>query len=63
LQTGFRGRLPLIEWLRITDPVRRNIAAGQLEGLTAQAPLRENALSLLQLGLTTETEIQRLLGG
>jgi len=62
LQTGFHGRLPLIEWLRITDSMRRQIASGQLDGLNAQSPLRENALSLLQLGLTTESEIERILG-
>lgn len=62
LTTGYRGRLPLVEWLRLNDALRRRIAARDLDGLAAQPALAESARSLVQAGLTTETEVARVLG-
>ena len=62
LGTGYRGRLPLVEWLRVTDAVRRRIGAHDFEGLTAQPSLAESAQRLVQAGLTTEAEVGRVLG-
>ena len=62
LRTGYRGRLPLVEWLRLNDSLRRRIAARDLEGLAAHPALAESARSLVQAGLTTEAEVARVLG-
>ena len=62
LDTGYRGRLPLVEWLRLNDALRRRIAARDLDGLAAQPALAESARSLVQAGLTTEAEVARVLG-
>ena len=62
LRTGYRGRLPLVEWLRLNDSLRRRIAARDLEGLAARPALAESARSLVQAGLTTEAEVARVLG-
>jgi general secretion pathway protein E len=62
LQTGYRGRLPLVEWLRLNDSLRRRITARDLDGLTAHPALAESARSLVQAGLTAETEVARILG-
>jgi len=62
LQTGYRGRLPLVEWLRLNDALRRRIAAHDLDGLSAHPALAESARSLIQAGLTTEAEVGRVLG-
>jgi general secretion pathway protein E len=62
LQTGYRGRLPLVEWLRLNDALRRRIAAHDLDGLAAHPALAESARSLIQAGLTTEVEVGRVLG-
>jgi len=62
LQTGYRGRLPLAEWVRVNDVMRRRIAARELEGLDAVPSLDERAQALMRAGLTNEPEIERVLG-
>jgi type II secretory ATPase GspE/PulE/Tfp pilus assembly ATPase PilB-like protein len=62
LSTGYRGRLPLVEWLRLNDSLRHRIAAHDLEGIAARPALAESARALVQAGLTTETEVARVLG-
>jgi type II secretory ATPase GspE/PulE/Tfp pilus assembly ATPase PilB-like protein len=62
LQTGYRGRLPVVESFRVTDAMRRRIAAGDLEGLAAKPSLADNARVLVQAGLTNEAELNRILG-
>lgn len=62
LQTGYRGRLPLVEWLRVTDVMRTQIAARNLACLQAKPSLADRAQSLIQARLTTATEVQRVLG-
>jgi type II secretory ATPase GspE/PulE/Tfp pilus assembly ATPase PilB-like protein len=60
--TGYRGRLPLVEWLRITDALRHRLGAGELDGLAAQFSLNAAARSLVQEGLTSQAEVDRVLG-
>jgi type II secretory ATPase GspE/PulE/Tfp pilus assembly ATPase PilB-like protein len=62
LQTGYRGRLPLLEWLRVSDTMRRSIVARELDALTVQPSLAENARALAETGLTNTLEVQRVLG-
>jgi type II secretory ATPase GspE/PulE/Tfp pilus assembly ATPase PilB-like protein len=62
LGTGYRGRLPLVEWLRVNDGMRRRIAARDLDGLVAQPALAESALALVKAGLTNQAELNRILG-
>jgi type II secretory ATPase GspE/PulE/Tfp pilus assembly ATPase PilB-like protein len=62
LATGYRGRLPLVEWLRLNDSLRRRIAARDLDGLAARPALAESAASFVRAGLTTEAEVARVLG-
>jgi general secretion pathway protein E len=62
LNTGYRGRQPLVEYLRMDEPARRNIAAHQLENLAAKPSLQEHAQSLLRAGLTNAAELRRILG-
>jgi type II secretory ATPase GspE/PulE/Tfp pilus assembly ATPase PilB-like protein len=62
LQTGYRGRLPLVESLRMTDALRRNVASAQIENLAAHPSLSESARSLVESRLTNQTEVDRVLG-
>ncbi len=62
LATGYRGRLPVVESLRVTAALRRNITTGDLEGLAAKPSLAENARMLVQNGLTNDAELRRVLG-
>jgi len=63
LNTGYHGRLPLVEWLRTSDALRHRVIASDLEGLTAHPPLAESAQALVAAGLTNEAEVRRVLGG
>jgi type II secretory ATPase GspE/PulE/Tfp pilus assembly ATPase PilB-like protein len=62
LHTGYRGRLPLVEWLRVNEPFRRGISARDFSGLAAHTSLREAAQELLKSGQTNEAELVRVLG-
>jgi type II secretory ATPase GspE/PulE/Tfp pilus assembly ATPase PilB-like protein len=62
LMTGYRGRLPLVEWLRISDPMRRRLAAHDLDGLTAERSLAVGAKALVEAGVTNGAEVARVLG-
>ena len=62
VQTGYRGRLPVVECLRVTEDMRRVIAARQIETLSAKPSLNENAQALVAAGLTNSTELQRVFG-
>jgi type II secretory ATPase GspE/PulE/Tfp pilus assembly ATPase PilB-like protein len=62
LQTGYRGRLPLVESLRLNDSLRRLVASNQIEKLSAHPSLNESARVLVQAGLTNELEVGRVLG-
>jgi general secretion pathway protein E len=62
LKTGYRGRLPLVECLRVTEAMRSQLARRELESFSAKPSLTENAGGLIQAGLTNETEVRRVLG-
>jgi len=62
LSTGYRGRLPLVEWLRLNDTFRRRVAARTLDDLTARPALAEIARTLIESGLTDDAEVNRVLG-
>ena len=62
LGTGYRGRLPLVERLRITGPLRRCIAAHDFASLVARPSLADSAQGLVEAQLTTQAEVTRVLG-
>ena len=62
VQTGYRGRLPAVECLRVTEEMRRKIALREIETLAAQPSLADSAQALVSAGLTNETELRRVFG-
>jgi type II secretory ATPase GspE/PulE/Tfp pilus assembly ATPase PilB-like protein len=62
LNTGYHGRLPLVESLRITGPLRRSIARRELEEIVAEPSLPASARELERGGFTNQSELQRVLG-
>jgi type II secretory ATPase GspE/PulE/Tfp pilus assembly ATPase PilB-like protein len=62
LNTGYRGRVPLVEWLTLDEPVRRALHQGSLEGLAPEVPLAVQAERLVASGITDQREVQRVLG-
>lgn len=62
LGTGYRGRLPVAESLRIDDAVRTALRAGDFSALQPEVSLASEAARLVQAGLTDRREFVRVLG-
>lgn len=62
LQTGYSGRLPLVEWLRVTQASRQQLARRQFEGLSADPSLLNRGQALVAARQTNEAELQRVFG-
>jgi type II secretory ATPase GspE/PulE/Tfp pilus assembly ATPase PilB-like protein len=61
-QTGYQGRWPVVECLRVTDELRGRITAHAFEALTAKPSLADNARTLVDGGITNEAELRRVFG-
>jgi len=62
LHTGYCGRVPLIEWLRVDEAIREQIRRRELSGITPGQTLEAMARSLVQQGVTNDTEYKRIFG-
>jgi type II secretory ATPase GspE/PulE/Tfp pilus assembly ATPase PilB-like protein len=62
LQTGYRGLVPLIEWLRINETLRGQIRRQEARSVTLQRSLEASAQELLKKSVTNEVEYRRVLG-
>jgi general secretion pathway protein E len=62
LYTGYQGRVPLIEWLRVDEKMREQIQRRELSALASAQTLEASARSLVNQGVTNETEFKRVFG-
>ena len=62
LQTGYGGRVPLVEWLRVDEKMRDQIRRRELTELTPSQTLEAAARSLVNQGVTDEREFNRIFG-
>jgi type II secretory ATPase GspE/PulE/Tfp pilus assembly ATPase PilB-like protein len=62
LQTGYRGRIPLVEWIKVDNTMRDAIRRRELQNLSPQKPLEESARELLSRKLTNDAEYGRIFG-
>lgn len=62
LQTGYAGRVPLVEWLRVADGLPAQIRAHDLQTVTPAQTLEQSARLLLQRGITNQPEYDRIFG-
>jgi type II secretory ATPase GspE/PulE/Tfp pilus assembly ATPase PilB-like protein len=62
LRTGYQGRMPLVEWLRVDEAMRAKIRQRELTALVPARPLEESVRELLQQGLSNQAEYQRVFG-
>jgi type II secretory ATPase GspE/PulE/Tfp pilus assembly ATPase PilB-like protein len=62
LRTGYQGRAPVLEWLRVDDAMRARIRRGELTAIAPLRALEESARELLQRGLSNEAEYRRVFG-
>ncbi len=54
LQTGYQGRVPLVEWLHLTEPIRTQIRAHELAAIQPEVSLAESARELLLPGQSND---------
>ncbi|HXT13051.1 MAG TPA: ATPase, T2SS/T4P/T4SS family [Candidatus Angelobacter sp.] len=62
VQTGYHGRLPAVECVRVTEQLRRRLPAHELDALATHPALADSAKALLQAGLTDAKELRRVFG-
>ncbi len=62
LQTGYRGRVPVVEWLRLDEAARGRLRAEGAAAIQAPQPLPEQAQQLTATGVTNQAECDRVLG-
>ncbi|HWF19226.1 MAG TPA: ATPase, T2SS/T4P/T4SS family, partial [Verrucomicrobiae bacterium] len=62
LSTGFQGRAPLIEWLKVDQNLRGAIRRQELDQLAPQQSLETSARELLRQGVTNDAEYERIFG-
>jgi len=62
LQTGYHGRVPVVEMLRKTEAIRRRLHAKDFSELAARPALAERAQEMIQRGRTNPAEVERVLG-
>ena len=60
LQTGYRGRVPAVEWLRVDDTVRTKARQQGLAALQPNQPLELAARQLVDQGVTNQPEFNRM---
>jgi type II secretory ATPase GspE/PulE/Tfp pilus assembly ATPase PilB-like protein len=63
LQSGYRGRVPLVEWLIVDEAVRRQVRQRGPEAITPQHSLETAGRERLLQGLSNEAEFQRIFDG
>lgn len=62
LRTGYVGRVPLVEWLKVDEPMRDNIRRRELTPIKPAQTLEASARLLVNQGVTNEAEFRRILG-
>jgi len=62
LHTGYQGRVPLVEWLRVTEILRDQIRRRELSALAPAQTLEAAARLLVSQSVTNEAEFKRIFG-
>jgi len=62
LKTGYAGRLPLVEWLRVAEAMREQIRRRELSALAPAQTLETSARLLVNQGVTNQAEYKRIFG-
>ena len=60
LHTGYKGRAPVVEWVRVDTPARRGIREHGAGSLKPMKSLEVFARELAGRGLTNQAECDRL---
>jgi type II secretory ATPase GspE/PulE/Tfp pilus assembly ATPase PilB-like protein len=60
LQTGYKGSVPLVEWVRMTDALRHQVRDRGIEAINPPVTLTDAARELVARGVTTDSEAKRV---
>ena len=61
MKTGYRGRIPIAECLRVDDSLRASLRSIGPESVTSKG-MADDAERLVAAGLTNQAEVDRILG-
>jgi type II secretory ATPase GspE/PulE/Tfp pilus assembly ATPase PilB-like protein len=62
LQTGYLGRAPLVEWVRVDTGLRKRLRAAGPEAIQPAQTLEQSAREIVALGLSNQQEYERVCG-
>ena len=62
LHTGYRGRVPVVEWVQVTDALRVALRRPGEVPVEPAVPLRAGAAALIERGVTDQAEYERVFG-
>jgi len=62
LRTGFSGRVPVVEWVKVDEAMRAELGTRGPEAIRPTQPLATAARGLVNDGVTNETEFGRIFG-
>jgi general secretion pathway protein E len=62
LHTGYAGRAPLVEWLRVDEKIRDQLRRRELAPIAPAQTLEASARLQVQQGVTNEAEFKRIFG-
>ena len=62
LETGYRGRMPVAEWRRVDEALAARLRQEGTPALQPEVALGESVAALVRAGLTTQAELERVLG-
>jgi type II secretory ATPase GspE/PulE/Tfp pilus assembly ATPase PilB-like protein len=62
VQTGYRGRLPLVEWVAVDTPLRQQLRAAGPEAVQPARTLEQCAREVLDRTLSDRREFERVFG-
>jgi len=62
LRTGYKGRAPLIEWVKLDEPQRERLRNHDVTAIASSGSLQATGRALVERGITNDAELRRVLG-
>ena len=62
LRTGYKGRTPLVECVKVDEPMRERLRTHELTTIAPSGSLEAAGRELVERGITNDAELRRILG-
>ncbi len=62
LKSGYKDRVPILEWARLNDEIRTRIRKDGPDELKPSASIKDFAATLVAVGITDQAEVERAIG-